>query len=409
MLKRASILFVTWDGPQVSYLESLFLPIFKELAKLGHAFHVLQFTWAASDQRDATKAACEASGCTYRSVPVLRRPVAAGSLATAVRGSRQVRQAIVESRIDIVLARSTLPAFAATLALRHLPTVRLLFDADGLPHDERVDFGGWKPNGIAYRMLRDLEASAVRRADAVLTRSRKAVAILVARAGAGTDAGKFHVVGNGRDADLFRPAAGTDRAQVRRELGISDSAALLVYAGSMGDQYCVPEMLAFFELVRRRRADVQLLLLTGSPQEAASRVADAAGQPSGVHIRRAASGDVPRYLGAGDLGLALRRPSFSMQAVAPVKLGEYLLCGLPVLATQAIGDSDEQVSQQVGRSLATMSSAELAAAADWFVDVALEDRAGFGARSRQAGLRYFSLASTVDAYAVAIEAIAVSP
>ena len=407
VLKRANILFVTWDGPQVSYLESLFLPIFKELAKLGHAFHVLQFTWGAAEQRAATKTACEASGCTYRSVPVLRRPVAAGSLVTAVLASRQVRQAIVEGGIDIVLARSTLPAFTSRLALRHLPAVRLLFDADGLPHDERVDFGGWKPDGIAYRMLRDLEASAVRRADAVLTRSRKAVEILLARAGAGTSAGKFYVVGNGRDAEVFHPAAGPARAQVRRELGISDTAAVLVYAGSMGDQYCVPEMLEFFQLVRHRRADVQLLLLTGSPQEAARRVGDAVDQ-SGVHILRAAGGDVPRYLGAGDLGLALRRPSFSMQAVAPVKLGEYLLCGLPVLATRAIGDSDEQVSQQAGRSLATMSSTELEAAADWFVDEVLQDRAGFGARSRQAGLRHFSLASTVDAYAGAIEAIAVS-
>lgn len=41
-----NILFVTWDGPQVSYLEGLFLPIFKALKSAGIHVHVLQFTWA---------------------------------------------------------------------------------------------------------------------------------------------------------------------------------------------------------------------------------------------------------------------------------------------------------------------------------------------------------------------------
>ncbi len=40
-----NILFITWDGPQVSYLESLFVPIFRKLEeRCGAHFHVLQFT-----------------------------------------------------------------------------------------------------------------------------------------------------------------------------------------------------------------------------------------------------------------------------------------------------------------------------------------------------------------------------
>ncbi|MEJ7745201.1 MAG: glycosyltransferase [Luteimonas sp.] len=404
----ASILFVTWDGPQVSYLESLFLPIFMGLAKRGHQFHVLQFTWADKRRRDAVQALCEAAGCSYRSAPVLRKTVAAGSLVSAVLGSRHVRRAIAQHNIDIVMPRSTLPAFSSMLAMRHFASVSLLFDADGLPHDERVDFGGWSAHGLAYRMLRDMEATAVRRADGVLTRSRKAIEILVARAGAGTSAGKFHVVANGRDAGLFSPASAAQRASVRRELGIADSAPLLVYAGSMGNQYCMPEMLELFKRVRDRRSDAQFLLLTGSPQEVERRLEDAADLRSSCHVLSVPPDAVPRYLGACDLGLALRRPSFSMQAVAPIKLGEYLLCGLPVVATRAIGDTDEQISAQVGYSLTAMSTQELGAAADWFVDVVLADGDGFAARCRETGLRHFSLAASVDAYSRAIESIAVA-
>lgn len=404
-MSPSSVLFVTWDGPQVSYLESLYMPIFQGLAERGHAMHVLQFTWADDARREVIKASCERGGCTYRSVHVMRRPVAAGSLISATLGSAHVRQAIARHDIDVVMPRSTLPAFAARLALRHSPDVGLLFDADGLPHDERVDFGGWSAQGLAYRLSRDMEAAAVRDADIVLTRSSKAIDILAARAGAGTKTGKFRVVANGRDASKFTPLPKTERAALRREIGVESTAPVLVYAGSMGDQYCVPEMLEFFRLVRHFRNDAQLLLLTGSPDEAERRLGAFSDLRPHCHIRRVPSGDVGRYIGACNLGLALRCPSFSMQAVAPLKLGEYLLCGIPVLSTRTIGDTDKLLTNEVGRSLDSMSHAALETAANWFASDVLSDTQGYRARCRDAGVRHYSLDATIDAYADAIDAV----
>ena len=64
-----NILFVTWDGPQVSYLESLFVPIFQRLGQKGMHFHVLQFTWGGIPERRAfSRQACEQAGISYRSV-----------------------------------------------------------------------------------------------------------------------------------------------------------------------------------------------------------------------------------------------------------------------------------------------------------------------------------------------------
>jgi glycosyltransferase involved in cell wall biosynthesis len=409
MPKRTNVLFVTWDGPQVNYLESLFLPIFKMLAERGCAFHVVQFTWADKQQRSTLAKIFEEQGCSYSAVPVLRWPVAVGSLVTAFWGGWYVRRAVRDLGIEIVMPRSTLPALAAGLALRRYPDVSLLFDADGLPHDERVDFGGWSPEGIAYRLLRDLEALAVRRADAVLTRSRKAIDILIARVGPGVDPAKFHVVTNGRDEKLFRPALKDERRTVRHDLGIEDTAPVLAYVGSMGAQYCVREMLEFFKFVRHKRMDARLLLLTGAPDLADRYLSEYEDLRSSCHITRLPPGEVPRFLGACDLGLALRRPSFSMQAVAPIKLGEYLLCGLPVLATRTVGNIDQLVTDQVGRSLDTMSLAELKAAADWFLHAVLPDADGFRRRCRDVGLRNFSLTVSVDAYANAIETIKPGP
>lgn len=393
-----NVLFITWDGPQTTYLESLFLPIFKRLAENGLRFHVLQFTWGDSERVDRTRRACAAVEVSYQAVRVWRRPVALGSLFTALKGVLDLRKAIRQHRIDAVMPRSVMPALTTLLALRG-KTLPILFDADGLPLDERVDFAGLSPSSPVYRLLRDIEAQAVRRATVVLTRSNKAVDILLARAGAGTIPDKFQVVGNGRDADLFKPVASTVRRQVRHKLRLNEQAPLLVYAGSVGPQYCLDEMLQLVAAVRQRRADAHLLILTASPASVAEALTTHPDLASVVTTLTVPPADVPVYLASADVGLALRRPSFSMQAVAPIKLGEYLLCGLPVVATAGIGDTSVVVNEQVAFMIDTLdNNFQPEAVANWLVDVVLPEKNTFRDRCQSVGITQFSLDSTVEDY-----------
>ena len=108
-----NILFVTWDGPQSTYLEGLFLPIFKLLRIHGFYFHILHFTWGNSEHRQKLKKLCENQDSIYQDISILRYPVALGSLATAIWSARYIRQSIHDLKIDIVMPRSTLPAISA--------------------------------------------------------------------------------------------------------------------------------------------------------------------------------------------------------------------------------------------------------------------------------------------------------
>ena len=390
------VLFVTWDGPQVTYLESLFLPIFARLAKDDVRFQVLQFTWGDVKRIALTREACGQIGVGYQAVSVWRRPVAIGAMLSALVGARHVKKAIHAHNIDVVMPRSTLPALSTLLAFRETQRP-MVFDADGLPLDERVDFAGQSPSSLVHRLLRDVEAQAVRRADVVLTRSAKASEILHARAGAGALMSKFHVVTNGRDPLLFKPANAVDNAKVRHELGIALGSPLLVYAGSIGPQYCLDEMLQLFALVHHRRPDAHFLILTGSPEAVKPALSNHPKLSQCVTTLTVSAQAVPHYLGCGDLGLALRQPSFSMQAVAPIKLGEYLLCGLPVVATRGIGDTDA-ITPDAGFLLQHMDQSQLNDVANWFVDSVLTQRENYRSNSRRAGLNSFSLESSASSY-----------
>ena len=398
-----NILFVTWDGPQVSYLEGLFLPIFDRLSREGWKFHVLQFTWGERQYRRRNKEACLDVGIPYRSVDVWRRPVSISSFLSAFKGARDIRHAISDWDIDVVMPRSTLPVFATMRALNGTK-VPMIFDADGLPLDERVDFGNMSPVSKVYRFLRDVEAQGVRRASLVLTRTDKAAEILLARAGAGFSGSRFHRVENGRDANHFTLREAKERCVIRSGLDVDQNAPLLVYVGSLGEQYCLPEMLTLFLMILQRRPESRFLILTGSPDLARSMILEHVNLLDKVIIRSVSPVEVPSYLVCADLGMGLRRFTFSMQGVAPIKLGEYLLCGVPVLATDGVGDTSK-ISSDIGRLVKEMDSKSLKDIADWFVNDVLSDREQFRVRCRRIGVEFYSLESSVQSYVKALEGL----
>jgi glycosyltransferase involved in cell wall biosynthesis len=130
-------------------------------------------------------------------------------------------------------------------------------------------------------------------------------------------------------------------------------------------------------------------------------------QPDVAHaciFESASPAEVPQWLGAADLGLALIHATFSMQAVAAIKTGEYLLCGLPVLASKGVGDTEAVIEPGVGHCIGEPDDAALSAAADWFVDRVLPNRAEFAKRCRAVGLQHFSLDAAVDGYEAALRA-----
>ena len=58
-----------------------------------------------------------------------------------------------------------------------------------------------------------------------------------------------------------------------------------------------------------------------------------------------ASGEVPSYLAAADVGLAFIKRCVSKIASSPTKNGEYLACGLPLVINAGVGDSDLLINE----------------------------------------------------------------
>lgn len=392
------ILFVTWDGPQVHYLESLFLPIFAGLRADGYEFDILQFRWGSAADEEAVRAACAEAGCGYASVKVWRWG-ALGAFATALLGGRRMRKAIRRFGSDAIMPRSVLPSLV-TLAGGGPALRPVLLDADGIEPDERVEFAGMSATGLAYRLLRDIEAQMVRKATAVLVRTAAAREILMARAGPPADPAKYTIVANGRDGEAFHPFDEQARRAVRSDLGIAPDAPLIVYVGSFGPKYRTRAVGELAMELQALRPDTRLLVLSLSPEEVQKELLDSfSGLAGFTSVFRAPFRDVPRYLAAADVGTVFITETFSTRTVVPVKTGEYLLCGVPTVGTAAIGDNEAAIAAGVFFD----DRSGPAEAARWVVDEVLPQREDYRRRGRAVGLEYYSVERSIRDYRAALE------
>lgn len=393
-----NILFITWDGPQTNYMEGLFMPIFDQIQKNSNCvFHVIQFSWGDSERIAITQKAAQQLNIIYTPKSIVRKPIAVlGTIFTLFNGIRFLKKYIKENNICIVMPRSTMPAVMVNQIKKS--NFKLLFDADGLPLEERIDFSGWSKNSSSYKLLKNQENKIILNADGVITRSNKSIAIHLA-ANSKLNANKFSVVYNGRDQHFFLPNA-LVRGKRRSELSISEDTVVFVYCGSLGLQYGFDEMMAVFSEFCKINSNAIFLILTGDIPFAKDRIPTELSEK--CIVKSVPFEEIPNYLSIADIAFAIREPKWSMQGVAPIKLGEYLLMGIPTIASAGIGDT-KQILETVpncsifnhessNRILDTVASIE---------GLLLSDRNEI----RKAAMNYFTIEKSLESYLTAIEKV----
>lgn len=145
------------------------------------------------------------------------------------------------------------------------------------------------------------------------------------------------------EMDLFA-ALGKEREAVRRELGLADR-FVVTYLGSLA-WYQMPALsLRMFLAIKQLVPQAHFFAITTQP-DAMRREIDRAGiAPDDATIRSVPPQDVPRLLAAADLGLLLRQEDAVNRVASPVKCGEYLAAGVPVVISRNVGDYSSAVAQ----------------------------------------------------------------
>ncbi len=269
---------------------------------------------------------------------------------------------ILRARAGLVHCRYYYATFAALAASTLLPRgPRVIFDVRTLLPEQGIVNHTWGERSAAYRCWKRIEGWMLRRAGRVVSVS-PAMTARLEREAPGV---RVETIPNFVDLGRFRPDPQA-RAAVRGELGLMQERPVLVFSGTLGGRYPaerIAECAAAF--CRALGPESFFLVLTSSDEK---RLAPLAGALAAEGLARErdwrALGcppeEVPRYLAAADYGLLALADFLTAETFLPLKFGEYLACGLPILTHPANSELTRLVAEH-GVGLALDPEADLAA------------------------------------------------
>ena len=242
---------------------------------------------------------------------------------------------------DVIYVRSLTSVRVAQRMAKRLGA-RFVFDVRGLSAEEFACKHGRIP--LVGQLLAGWEIACIRRADQLLCVSHKMRSWINEHTGR-TD---VEVVPSCVDTDEFEYDSAA-RSDLRKKLGWSDDIPVIAYSGGMSQWQRIGDILELLVGVRRFLPELRVLLLTTLPSQMATLARESGLPDEAFEVRCAEHKDVPKWLSCADAGIILRHNIPLNNVASPVKIAEYLACGLPILCSEGIGDLSELiVAEHIG-------------------------------------------------------------
>ncbi|MDZ4822410.1 MAG: hypothetical protein SH856_03020 [Flavobacteriales bacterium] len=261
------------------------------------------------------------------------------------------------------------------------------------PHaDFMADFGYWKKSGLKYKLLHTLEQRAGRRSEFILTGTKRLRDELAPVA-----KGNIIRAPSAVDENVFQ-FSGEARTQIRTMLGLRKEQPVLIYAGKFGGLYYEKEIPEFLAKLKKEIPDMFFLIITREDHQRILNMMSNAGVNSNLyHLESAHSPKEMRaWYSAADIGLSGVPPFPSQKYRSPVKVGEYLMCGLPYITCRGISEDDKAVLEKnVGVMVESLPGGDVKVAAEEIKSLFKEDKTQLRKRCREAGIEYRSLQNVI--------------
>ncbi len=340
-----TVLYITQNGITDHIGHSQVAPYVLALAREGFRFHVLSAEKAGQEGliEEYTKLFDEAN-VRWTRVEYRNRPRLVGQALTQRAMKRAAIEIIEREAVRVAHCRSFPPALIAH-RLKPRFGVKFIFDF----RDFYADGGLAKARGLSrlvFHWLKWLEGSMIRDSDKIVCLTHKASELLsdwylrdVPHA-----ANRFQIIPCCADFEHFDigRVSNSQLTHARSRAGIPEDAFVLLYLGSLGPDYLLPQMLKLFKQLRAVQQNAWFLFVSNNGQELVAAACEALGIDSArVRFVSADRTEVPSFIALADLSVMFIRADVSKAGCSPTKLAELFACDVPVIANSGVGDLDD--------------------------------------------------------------------
>lgn len=338
------VLYISYDGMTGPLGQSQVINYLIGLTKYGYQFDILSFekpdkyegSGEYIQQLLATHQISWHPQVFHTSPPILSKWLDKRTLfKMAIRLHKQ-------NKYDLVHCRSYVASEAGLLLKRQFG-VKFLFDMRGFWPDEKADGGSWNQKNWfwkkVYAYYKQQEKAFITEADHIVS---------LTQAGK-TEIESWHyytgtpisVIPCCADTDWFAISTPEKKKKARAMLQISEDVFVLSYLGSLGAWYLLDQMLLFYQLVLAKQPNSIFLIVTNSNHQLILEKIDAWGlEISQFIIQTVPYKDVAMLMYASDWSVSFIKPVFSKKGSSPIKIGELLSMGIPVVSN-SVGDLEQ--------------------------------------------------------------------
>ncbi|MEQ9230622.1 MAG: hypothetical protein RIF46_08055, partial [Cyclobacteriaceae bacterium] len=253
------------------------------------------------------------------------------------------------------------------------------------PHSEFMhDFGFWKETSLSFKFLNWLERISGKNSEVVAT----GTVHMIERLKEMKSMAEVIKIPSCVNDSLFQFSE-NDRVSIRSELGITDR-KVLIYLGKFGGIYFEREVFELFRTLFTLDPEFLFMVLTPNPKSEIEDFFQEVGiSEDNFHIGRVPYKEVYKYISASDIGLVSVPPYPSQKFRSPIKVGEYLCCGIPYIVCKGISEDDSVASvNEVGIVLEDFSKASIEAKFDQINELLGTDKSLLQQRCREVGISY---------------------
>ena len=221
---------------------------------------------------------------------------------------------------------------------------KYIYDINGLLAEEYADAGIWRRGSAIFKIVSYFEKRVIFHADGIIPLSNRFAENIKNERYIPYKKSYWNYQVIPSHVDMGRFKAGDFKKVNLKERQDLNGKFILIYVGSVGTWYMLGEMLDFFNVMKNTMPASVFLIVSHADKNIIKKEVHKKGmKEEDVLVTEALPDEMPGYLSLADAAISFIKPVFSKEACSPIKLGEYLASGLPVIINSNVGDTEKLI------------------------------------------------------------------